>query len=154
MLRAQYSGNATDSKPVNVGSIPTVRVLLYFIICYKLQFQVLSVLWHMVTGYGVNGSIRVLGTCGVGSSPAILMSGVQSIEEVLSYCAVPWHNYTRQMVRVIRCTDVVYGSIPYCSILRQYLMRCLLLIVRNNNMRQSQLAVQSNGKRGFDSLLL
>ncbi len=28
--------NATDSKPVNVGSIPTVRVLLYFIICYKL----------------------------------------------------------------------------------------------------------------------
>lgn len=33
-------------------------------------------LWHIVTGYGVNGSIRVLGTCGVGSSPAILMSGV------------------------------------------------------------------------------
>ena len=30
----------------------------------------------MVTGYGVNGSMRVLGTCGVGSSPAILMSGV------------------------------------------------------------------------------
>ncbi|QPL22177.1 hypothetical protein [Lactococcus phage FB3] len=30
----------------------------------------------MVTGYSVNGSMRVLGTCGVGSSPAILMSGV------------------------------------------------------------------------------
>ena len=54
-------------------------------------------------------------------------------------------------VRVIWCTDVVWGSIPYCSILRQYLMRYLLLIVRNNKMRQSQLAVQSNGKRGFDS---
>ena len=54
-------------------------------------------------------------------------------------------------VIVIRCTDVVQGSIPYCSILRQYLMRYLLLIVRNNKMRQSQLAVQSNGKRGFDS---
>ena len=31
ILRAQYSGNATDSKPVNVGSIPTVRVLLYLL---------------------------------------------------------------------------------------------------------------------------
>ena len=54
-----------------MGSIPTVRVLLYFIICYKLEF-----LWHMVTGYSVNGSMRVLGTCSVGSSPAILISGV------------------------------------------------------------------------------
>ena len=128
------------------GSIPVVLVLLYFIICYKLQF-----LWHIVTGYSVNGSMHVLGTCSVGSSPAILMSGVQSIDEVLSYCAVPWCNYTRQLVRVIRCTNVVQGSIPYCSILRQYLMRYLLLIVRNNKMRQSQLAVQTNGKRGFDS---
>ena len=49
-------------------------------------------------------------------------------------------------VRVIRCTNVVQGSIPYCSIIRY-----LLLIVRNNKMRQSQLAVQTNGKRGFDS---
>ena len=49
-------------------------------------------------------------------------------------------------VRVIWCTDVVQGSIPYCSIIRY-----LLLIVRNNKMRQSQLAVQFNGKRGFDS---
>ena len=53
------------------GSIPVVLVLLYFIICYKLWF-----LWHIVTGYSVNGSMRVLGTCSVGSSPAILMSGV------------------------------------------------------------------------------
>ena len=28
ILRAQYSGNATDSKPVNVGSIPAVRVII------------------------------------------------------------------------------------------------------------------------------
>ena len=105
------------------GSIPVILVLLYFIICYKLQF-----LWHMVTGYGVNGSMRVLGTCGVGSSPAILMSGVQSIEEVLSYCAVPWHNYTRQLVRVIRYTNVVQGSIPYCSIQRDKQMIILLFI--------------------------
>ncbi|AGI11236.1 hypothetical protein N388_gp57 [Lactococcus phage phi7] len=31
---------------------------------------------HIVTGYSVNGSMRVLGTCSVGSSPAILISGV------------------------------------------------------------------------------
>ncbi|AAY97859.1 unknown [Lactococcus phage P008] len=31
---------------------------------------------HIITGYSVNGSMRVLGTCSVGSSPAILMSGV------------------------------------------------------------------------------
>ena len=56
-----------------MGSIPAARVLLYFIICYKLEF-----LWHMVTGYSVNGSMRVLGTCSVGSSPAILISGVRT----------------------------------------------------------------------------
>ena len=123
------------------GSIPVVLVLLYFIICYKLQF-----LWHIVTGYSVNGSMRVLGTCSVGSSPAILISGVQSIDEVLSLVQL-----YKTAVRVTWCTDVVQGSIPYCSILRQYLMRYLLLIVRNNKMRQSQLAVQTNGKRGFDS---
>ena len=109
------------------GSIPVVLVLLYFIICF---------LQHIVTGYCVNGSMQ----CWFESSYPD------------QWCIV--HRRSAKLGATIQdsCqSNVVQGSIPYCSILRQYLMRYLLLIVRNNKMRQSQLAVYTNGKRGFDS---
>ena len=121
------------------GSIPVVLVLLYFIICYKLQF-----LWHIVTQHSIivlqlyKEKMRVrlpllCQWCMVHRRSAkLLRSNLVQLYKTA--------------VRVIRYTNVVWGSIPYCSI-----MRYQLLIVRNNKMRQSQLAVQSNGKRGFDS---
>lgn len=53
------------------GSSPLYLILLYLLYVSKSCGRK-----HIITGYSVNGSMRVLGTCSVGSSPAILMCGV------------------------------------------------------------------------------